>query len=175
MNTKDKVFISSVQKELEAERLALFSLLTTDPFLKDHVEPVLFDKRPPPTRPASKLYLHALKQCQIYVLMLDREYAHEGIEVSSTREEYDLARSMGMPALALVKGSHNSGRDPRTQEFLKKIKSDKFTYKRFVDRIDLKQEVDAWLRQVLKDERGLIPTPEADESGGDTIEATSIF
>ncbi len=46
--SKSKVFVSSVQKELEPERLALFSLLTTDPFLKDYVEPVLFEKLPPP-------------------------------------------------------------------------------------------------------------------------------
>jgi len=35
---KDRVFISSVQKELEAERLALLALLTTDPFLKNHMD-----------------------------------------------------------------------------------------------------------------------------------------
>jgi len=32
---KDKVFISSAQKELESERLALPALLTTDPCLLD--------------------------------------------------------------------------------------------------------------------------------------------
>jgi len=175
MGTKDKVFISSVQKELEAERQALFALLTTDPFLKDHVEPVLFEQLPPPTRPKGKPYLDALKKCQIYVLLLDREYAQEGVEVSPMREEYDLARSMGLPAMALVKGKYDAGREPRTQAFLKQIKKDHFTYKRFVDRIDLKQEVAAWLRQVLKEERGLEPSPEEDDSGFDTIEATSAF
>jgi predicted HTH transcriptional regulator len=58
---KDKVFISSAQKELEAERLALLALLTTDPFLKEHVEPVLFERLPPPSRPAGTPYLDALK------------------------------------------------------------------------------------------------------------------
>ena len=45
---KYRVFISSSQKELEPERLALFALITTDPFLKEHFEPVLFEKLPPP-------------------------------------------------------------------------------------------------------------------------------
>jgi hypothetical protein len=58
---KDKVFISSAQKELEAERLALLALLTTDPFLKDHVEPVLFERLPPPSRPTGKPHLDTLK------------------------------------------------------------------------------------------------------------------
>ena len=41
---KFRVFISSAQKELEPERLALFGLITTDPFLKEYFEPVLFEK-----------------------------------------------------------------------------------------------------------------------------------
>jgi ATP-dependent DNA helicase RecG len=172
---KDKVFISSVQKELEAERLALLTLLTTDPFLKEHVEPVLFEQLPPPPRPMDKPYLNALKKCTIYVLMLDRDYADKDVDVSPTREEYDLARSMGIPAMALVKGKYDDRRDARTQAFVKQIKADKFTYKRFTDRIDLKQEVAKWLRQALKEERGIESSLEAQESGDETIEATSVF
>ncbi len=170
-----RVFLSSVQKELEPERLALFSLLTTDPFLKCYVEPVLFEKLPPPTRPASKPYLKVLKKCQIYVLMLDREYAGKGTKVSPTREEYDLARSMDIPALAMVKGRHDAGRDPRTQEFFAQIKKDDFTYDRFIDRIDLKKKVADWLRQVLKEERGVTPDAHEEESSEDTIDAASAF
>ncbi len=172
---KLRIFVSSVQKELEAERLALLSLLTTDPFLKNHVEPVLFEQLPPPVRPKGKPYLDALKNCQIYVLMLDRDYAENDVDVSPTREEYDLARSMGIPAMALVKGRYDDRRDPRTQAFFRQIKSDKFTYKRFIDRLDLKQEVSAWLLRVLKEERGIEPAPEEKESGAETIEATSAF
>lgn len=172
---KDKVFISSVQKELESERLALLALLTTDPFLKEHVEPVLFEKLPPPARPTAKPYLEELKKCQIYILILDRDYADEDVKVSPTREEYNEARSMGIPAMALIKGSYDERRDPRTQEFFKQIKADKFTYKRFTDRIDLKQEVLAWLGLVLKEERGAEPTREVRESSSETIEATSAF
>lgn len=170
-----KVFVSSVQKELEAERLALLALLTTDPFLKEHVELVLFEQLPPPTRPANKPYLDALMKCHIYVLILDRDYADKDVDVSPTREEYDLARSMGIPAMALVKGKYDDRRDAKTQAFFKQIKADKFTYKRFTDRIDLKQEVAKWLRQVLREERGIESSPEAQESGDETIEATSVF
>ena len=160
-----RIFISSVQKELEPERLALFSLLTTDPFLKNHIEPVLFEKLPPPSRPIQKPYLKVLKTCRIFVLMLDREYAPEGVVKSPTHEEYDLSRSMGIPALAMIKGRHDTGREIRTQEFFKQIKKDAFTYKRFIDRIDLKKEVSAWLYQVLREEYGLIPAQEQEESG----------
>jgi hypothetical protein len=139
-----RVFISSVQKELEPERLALFSLLTTDPTLKDYVEPVLFEQISPPPRPTKKPYLKTLKTCQVYVLMIDREYGFGSTSKSATHEEYDLARSMDIPALAMIKGRHDTGRDPRTQALFKTIKNDGFTYKGFIDRIDLKKEVAGW-------------------------------
>ena len=170
-----RVFISSVQKELEPERLALFSSLTTDPMLKDYVEPVLFEQLSPPPRPTKKPYLKTLKTCQVYILMLDREYAPDGFTTSATHEEYDLACSMGIPTLTLLKGRHDSGRDPRTQAFFKTIKNDGFTYKRFIDRIDLKKEVAGWLIQVLKDEFGIEPQASQEESSEDTIEAASAF
>jgi len=170
-----RVFISSVQKELEPERLALFSLLTTDPTLKDYVEPVLFEQLSPPPRPTKKPYLKTLKTCQVYILMLDREYAPDGITTSATHEEYDLACSMGIPTLAMIKGRHDTGRDPRTQAFFKSIKNDGFTYKRFIDRIDLKKEVAGWLIQVLKNEFEIEPQPHQEESSEDAIEAASAF
>jgi hypothetical protein len=43
---KYRLFISSVQKELELERIMIASLITTDPFLNEYLEPVLFDKGP---------------------------------------------------------------------------------------------------------------------------------
>jgi ATP-dependent DNA helicase RecG len=55
--TQLRVFVSSVQKELEPERVAIASLITTDPFLMQHCEPVLWEKEPAPARPADKPYL----------------------------------------------------------------------------------------------------------------------
>jgi ATP-dependent DNA helicase RecG len=41
--SKLRVFISSVQKELENERLTVLSLISTDAFLQVHCEPVLYE------------------------------------------------------------------------------------------------------------------------------------
>ncbi len=172
---KYRVFISSSQKELEPERLALFALITTDPFLKEHFEPVLFEKLPPPSRPTEKPYLKELEKCQIYVLMLDREYGPLEENYSATHHEYNLARKKDMSSLAMIKGRHDAGREPRTQTFIDQIKANKFTYKRFVDRIDLKKEVSAWLAQVVKEERNIVPDAGVAESGEETIEAASTF
>jgi hypothetical protein len=58
-----RIFISSVQKELELERAAVAGLIATDPFLLQHCVPVLFEQEPPPPRPAKQPYLEALKAC----------------------------------------------------------------------------------------------------------------
>ena len=53
MPEKKRIFISSVQKELELERAAVAGLITIDPFLLQHCVPLLFENEPPPSRPAS--------------------------------------------------------------------------------------------------------------------------
>ena len=75
--------------------------------------------------------------------MLDREYGPLEENYSATHHEYNLARKKDMPSLAMIKGRHDAGREHRTQTFIGQIKANKFTYKRFVDRIDLKKEVSA--------------------------------
>jgi len=172
---KHRVFISSAQKELEPERLALFTLITTDPFLKEYFEPVLFESLPPPSRPMEKPYLKVLDKCQIYLLMLDREYGQLSGKYSAVHHEYNLARKKDIPSLAMIKGQHDTGREPKTRTFIDQIKEDKFTYKRFVDRIDLKKEVSAWLEQVIKEERNITPAAGVAESAEETIEAASTF
>lgn len=60
---KIKGFISSVQKELEDERIALKILLTTDPFLSEHCIPILFEYYTSSLKPDSKAYLKLLDEC----------------------------------------------------------------------------------------------------------------
>jgi hypothetical protein len=50
----DRVFISSVQKELENERIGAQEILWTDPFLKNHCDPVLYEFEPASPRDATK-------------------------------------------------------------------------------------------------------------------------
>jgi predicted HTH transcriptional regulator len=62
-----------------------------------------------------------------------------------------------------------------TQAFFDEIKANGYTYKRFVDRLDLRTEVRAALINLLKDEYGLAPQAGEDESGEQNIEAASPF
>lgn len=172
---KYRVFVSSVQKEMESERLAIASLIATDPFLMEYCEPVLFDREPITGRKASKPYLACLDGCAVYLLLINREYGRPHGELSATHQEYRHAQKRKLPTLVFVKGGSDADREPMTQAFFDEIKADGYTYKRFVDRLDLRTEVRAALINLLKDEYGLAPQAGEDESGEQNIEAASPF
>ena len=54
MTAKLKVFVSSVQKELEDERLIVQNLINTDVFLLAHCAPVLYEFEPASPKKALK-------------------------------------------------------------------------------------------------------------------------
>lgn len=74
MPDKKRIFISSVQKELELERAAVSGLIATDPFLMQHCSPILFEREPASSRPASMPYLDRLRECSVYVLLVGKDY-----------------------------------------------------------------------------------------------------
>jgi len=170
-----KVFISSVQKEMELERLAISSLITTDPFLNEHLIPVLFDKEPISGRKASKPYLDCLDSCQIYILLVSREYGKLQGSISATHLEYRCAQKNKPPSLIFVKGQDDEQREAKTKELFNEIKANGYTYKRFHDRLDLRTEVRRALIKVLEQEFGIAPTENESKSGADTLDAASPF
>jgi len=173
--TKLRVFISSVQKELELERAAVAGLMTTDPFLLQHCEPVLFEKEPPPPHPASQPYLAALRDCRIYVLIVATEYGALDGTLSATHHEYRLAQQMKLPTLVFLKGSDDRNRKPETATFLQEIKSAGHTYKRFHDREDLKPEMLRALARTLAEDFKIRATRAEVEEGEHLIDAASHF
>ena len=173
--SKLRVFVSSVQKELELERLAISSLITTDPFLCDHCESVLFDREPLTGRKAAKPYLDCLDSCQIYLLLINREYGKPHGDFSATHEEYRHAQKRGLPTLVFVKGREDDLREAQTRAFLDEIKADGHTYKRFADRLDLQPEVRDGLKRVLKQEHGITSSLDEDKGAAETLEAVSSF
>lgn len=73
-NLELRVFISTVQKELADDRTELKVLFTSDPFLGQHPVSCFFEQYPAPLRSDKKAYLKLLEKCQIYVLIIGREY-----------------------------------------------------------------------------------------------------
>jgi hypothetical protein len=175
MNQKKRIFISSVQKELELERAAAAGVISTDPFLLQHCSAVLFEKEPPPARPGVRPYLEELRHCHAYVLLLAVEYGVPDAGLSATHHEYRLAKSLKLPTLVFIKGSEDANRKPETQTLFREIKADGHTYRRFHDREDLKPQLLRALARTLADEFGIRATPEEVAEGEHLIDAASAF
>jgi ATP-dependent DNA helicase RecG len=170
---KLRIFLSSVQKELEIERVAVAGWVSADPQLSEHCEVVLYDKQPLTGKRVSKPYLKCMETCRIYLLILDCEYGNPP-EFSATHEEYRFARDNGMPMLVFIKGTKDDKRADKTKEFLAEIKKDENTYRRFHDRVDLKPEVENALGNVLKEFFEIdLTAPENGAAGA--IEPASMF
>lgn len=172
---KLRVFISSVQKELEEERMQLRILLTSDPFLLRHTVPKLFEKYPAPLRPDTKAYLKLLAKCQIYVLIIGKEYGNESDGKSATHHEYDWVQNERLPTLVCVKSPKGFKRDDAEEDFFKLIKKDGHTYSRFKDNKELHEIVRERLIAHIKDSYELAPTKEEDTVAKATIALASPF
>jgi ATP-dependent DNA helicase RecG len=170
-----RIFISSVQKELELERAAVAALISTDPFLLQHCVPVLFEQEPPPSRPASKPYLAALKGCQAYVLMIANEYGHPDGEISATHHEYRLARELKLPTVVFLKGAKDDTRSAEMKALIAETKKDGYTYKRFHDREDLKPMMLQALQRLLAEEFDHKATANEVSEGEQLVESASAF
>lgn len=68
---KKRVFISSVQKELEIERVAIAGAVSGDEGLSQFCDAVLYDREPLSGRRIAKPYLKCLDSCDIYILVMD--------------------------------------------------------------------------------------------------------
>lgn len=177
MSAKKRIFISSVQKELELERAAVAGLITSDPFLLQHCEPVLYEKEPPPPRPAPRAYLDCLRSCSLYVLIVANEYGRPDGEVSATHHEYRLAQELKLPTIVFIKGAGDADRvrTPEVQAFIAEIKAHGFKYQRFHDREDLKPEMLRALAHALEVSFGIRASAAEITEGEHLIDTASSF
>ncbi len=176
--TRLRVFVSSVQKELELERAAVAQLISVDPFLLKHCAAVLYDKEAPAGRPSQKAYLDCLGSCQIYLLIVDAEYGRPAGSLSATHEEYRLAQKEKLPTLVFIRGldsRRDAARQPKTKEFIAEVKREGYKYVRFHDREDLKPAVRSALYAVLKKQFHTEPSEQEAADGDHLVEVASSF
>ncbi len=173
--SKLRVFISSVQKELENERLAVLSLISTDSFLQAHCEPVLYEFEPASPAKAAEECLALLNGCDICLTIIWKEYGYAVDGISITRQEYRSAKSKKLPVLAFIKGDGSLTREAGTAEFIKEISKDGIKYKRFGNLLELLKEVRAALLKILKERFSIEPTSDENKIAEQTLKATSDF
>jgi len=175
MTEKLHIFVSSVQKELEDERLIVQNLVNTDVFLSSYCVPVLYEFEPASPEKALEGCLQSLEKCQVYILIIGVEYGTSVGALSITHAEYRQAKAKKLPVLAFIKGDGRMKREEGTAKLLEELFADGPKYKRFGNVIELQKEVRAALVKLMKERFGLLPTSDENQIAEQTIEATSLF
>lgn len=168
---KLRLFVSSVQKELENERLTVLALVTTDPFLLTHCEAILYEHAPASPEKSNEECLRVLDACDVCLSIVGKEYGGYSGALSITHQEYRRAKKQGKPILIFVKGSSNGERDQNTQKWMKEISADNFKYKRFGNILELQREIRASLLKLLKDRYNIIPSSDEEKIAFRQIQA----
>jgi hypothetical protein len=101
-----RIFISSVQKELAAERRAIKDFIRNDPLLGRFIGDVfLFEDIPACDRKPDDIYLGEVEERDIYLAMLGNRYGSKNAEGKSPTElEFDHATRTHRERLVFVRG-----------------------------------------------------------------------
>jgi len=121
---RKRLFISSVQKELQAERSAVKDFVRNDPLLRRFFDVFLFEDLPACDRRADDVYLEEVENCDLYLGLFGNEYGSEDADgISPTEREFDLASAKGKPRLIFVKGTDDKERHPKMHKLIRKAGS----------------------------------------------------
>ncbi|MDR2550152.1 MAG: DUF4062 domain-containing protein [Desulfobulbus sp.] len=120
--SKSLIFLSSVQKELAAERRAVKDFIDNNPLLSRFFTVFLFETLPASGRRADEIYLQEVDHCVLYIGLLGNSYGFEDSEgISPTEREFDRATATGKERLIFVFGSDDTARHPKMQQLVRKV------------------------------------------------------
>lgn len=154
-SSKSLIFVSSVQKELAAERRALKEYVHNDPLLCRFFEVFLFEDTPAADRRADQVYLPEVDRCTLYCGLFGNDYGFENAAgVSPTEQEFDQASAAGKTRLIFVKGADDKARHPKMRALISKA-GGQLIRRRFENIPDLTAALYASLVEFL-DARGTI-------------------
>jgi len=154
---KERIFISSVQKELAEERRALRDFVRGDPLLGQYFEVFLFEDLPASDGAPDEIYLAEVDRCAIYLGLIGNDYGWEDEEgISPTEREFDRATQRRHERLVFIRGTDDRARDEKARAFVRKVER-QLTRRRFVDAADLPGKVYASLIRHLE-ARGVLPS-----------------
>jgi len=113
-----RVFLSSVQKELQAERRAIRDFVQGDPLLRRFFRVFLFEDLPASDRRADRVYLAEVDRCGVYVGIFGNDYGYEKCGLSPTEREFNRATEKGKPRFIFVKGSKDKDRHAKMRALI---------------------------------------------------------
>ena len=122
--SRRRLFISSVQKELQEERRAIKNFVQGDALMRRYFDVFLFEDLPAKDRRADQVYLEEVERCAVYVGVFGNEYGHEGSDgLSPTEREFNHATALGKPRLIFVKGANDEARHPKMLKLVRRAGS----------------------------------------------------
>ena len=155
---KERIFISSVQKELAAERQMLRDYVRGDKLLSRYFEVFLFEDLPATDRESGAVFLAEVERAAIYVGLFGAEYGFEDNEgVSPTEREFDQATSRGRKRLIFLKDVAGP-RHPKMERLVARASS-QLIRRRFIDEADLKGKLYDSLLEHLQETGALAQLP----------------
>jgi len=117
-----RIFVSSVQGELAAERRAVRDFVHGDALLRRFFEVFLFEDLPAADRRADATYLAEVDRCDLYVGLFGRDYGSEDAEgASPTEREFDRATAAGKVRLVYLK--RTADRHPKMAALVRRAES----------------------------------------------------
>jgi ATP-dependent DNA helicase RecG len=162
--TQYKIFISSVQKELMAERRAVKDFITHDSLLSRFISNVfMFEDIPAGDRKPADIYLDEVEQCDIYLAIFGNQYGWKNEDGKSPTElEFEHATKTHRERLIFVTDSEDKSREAEMAKLVKRA-GRQVTRRRFSDTPGLIREVYSSLVECLEN-RGVIRSTPFDDS-----------
>lgn len=119
-----RIFVSSVQKELEEERYAIRDYIRDDPLLSQFFEVFLFEDLPAADRDPQNVYLHQVGVCDLYLGLFGDEYGWPNEDGKSPTElGFDEASRLSKIRLIYVKGANDDSRAPEMKALIRRAGS----------------------------------------------------
>lgn len=160
MSRAYKIFVSSVQKELEAERRAIKEFILHDALLCRFFRDVfLFEDIPAKDQAPDRIYLDEVDRREIYLGIFGNQYGWKNADgLSPTELEFIRATEKRRERLIFIKGEDDSNREPEMKALIQKA-GNQLTRRRFTDISGLQREVYASLVDFLERHGALRTTP----------------
>jgi predicted HTH transcriptional regulator len=157
----EQIFISSVQKELRAERYAVRDFVQGNDLLRQFFRVFLFEDLPPADRKTDDVYLEQIKESPIYLGIFGNEYGREDKDgLSATEKEFAFATRLRKRRLILVKGRDDKEREPKMAALIRRA-GDELVRRRFEDTDEMLRLLYGSLIQYLQD-RGFVAAKDFD-------------
>lgn len=129
-----RIFISSVQKELSEERVAVRDFIRGNRLLSRYFDVFLFEDLPARDRRPDRLYLEQVDQCDVFISLFASQYGWEDPNdgLSPTEKEFDFATASGKVRLLFLKNLGKDEPHPKMAALTARAK-EQLKYQRFDD------------------------------------------